>query len=53
MKGSPLYSKITHMNFFFLFNLCFLHHADSVSLLKIWDMILSYDGLVELKKKPL
>ena len=43
--------KLLTWTFFFIF--FFLHHADSVSLLKIWDMILSYDGLVELKKKPL
>ena len=48
-RHSPLYSKSTHINFFG-FYLCFLHHADSVSLLKIRDTILSYERLVELKK---
>ena len=41
---------MTHIKIFFCFYLCFLHHADSVSLLKIRDTILSYERLVELKK---
>ena len=44
-RHSPLYSKITHI-IFFCFYLCFLHHADSVSLLKIQDTILSRERLV-------
>ena len=44
-RHSPLYSKITHI-IFFCFYLCFLHHADSVSLLKIQDTVLSHERLV-------
>ena len=48
-RHSPLYSKITHI-IFFCFYLCFLHHADSVSLLKIQDTILSHERLVDFQR---
>ena len=48
-RHSSLYSKITHI-IFFCFYLCFLHHADSVSLLKIQDTILSHERLVDFQR---
>ena len=44
---SALYTKITHIFYFYF---CFLPNADSVSLLKIQDAVLSYERLIELKK---
>ena len=35
------------LKFFFCFYLCFLHHADSVSLLKIQDTVLLHERLVD------
>lgn len=43
---SPLYTKIIHIFFYF----CFLSYADSISLLKIQDAVLSYERLIELRK---
>ena len=49
-RQSPLYSKITHISFFVCFYLCFLHHADSVSLLKVQDTILLHEILVDFQR---
>ena len=49
-RHSPLCSKITHIIFFVCFYLCFLHHADSVSLLKIQDTILLHERLVDFQR---
>ena len=48
-RHSPLYSKITHI-IFFCFYLCFLHQADSGSLLKIRDAIFSYERLTDFQR---
>lgn len=43
---SSLYTRIIHIAFYF----CFLSYADSISLLKIQDAVLSYERLIELRK---
>ena len=49
---SPLYSKITHIIFLFVcFYLCFVHHADSGSLLKVWDAVFPCERLVDFQRR--
>ena len=46
MKGTDLFTKKLLTYLFVCFYICFLHHADSVSLLKIQDTILLHERLV-------
>ena len=51
-RHSSLYSKITHIIFLFVcFYLCFVHHADSGSLLKVWDAVFPCERLVDFQRR--
>ena len=46
MKGTDLFTQKLLTYLFVCFYICFLHHADSVGLLKIQDTVLSHERLV-------